>query len=194
MSLQSLLFIAALLIILLVIMAIKHIYYYHIKQKISLKKEIITFGFIFYFGVVIALTILPLDFMSSGRMPEVNMVPFKTISEYLTVFKYREGSVSLQLFILNVFGNIILFIPLGFGLAYFLRKKNISHRFVVSISIIILFSLLIELLQFVEVLTGVVYMRSVDIDDVILNTIGGIIGYVICNCIIKKKETSKSAV
>ncbi len=97
---------------------------------------------------------------------ESNFTPFKEI------FRYDFAS---PLFFKNIIGNVLLFIPLGFLIAY---KLNLKHFY----SIILLslyFSVCIESIQ-------LIIGRVFDIDDILLNTIGGIIGYLIFQIFFKK--------
>ncbi len=71
----------------------------------------------------------------------------------------------------NLAGNILLFMPLG--LLYPLcrkRKVNFLEAFIVIVGT----TCAIELMQFLFLAS-----RRGDIDDIILNSIGGIIGYLI---------------
>jgi glycopeptide antibiotics resistance protein len=86
-----------------------------------------------------------------------NLVPFKEMTRY---------SMGSRGFFYNVMGNIALFIPFGFFVSYYI-KANKTHQ-IVLISIIT--SLTAELIQFK-------IGRAFDIDDIILNTIGAIIGF-----------------
>ncbi len=88
-----------------------------------------------------------------------NFTPFKEI------FRYDIGS---HKFMRNVMGNIILFIPYGFLASYLLNNKKFS---VITILTVIA-SLTIETVQY--------YIgRVFDIDDIILNVIGGIVGFLV---------------
>ena len=92
----------------------------------------------------------------------ISLIPFATIRSYI---KYSGIFHAL----LNILGNVILFIPIGFIFPLILiRYRDLKRIAVLSISI----SLFIEFIQF---FVG----RSCDIDDLILNFIGGIIGYTI---------------
>lgn len=92
----------------------------------------------------------------------ISLIPFATIRSYI---KYSGIFHAL----LNILGNVILFIPIGFIFPLILiRYRDIKKIAVLSISI----SLFIEFIQF---FVG----RSCDIDDLILNFVGGIIGYTI---------------
>ena len=92
-----------------------------------------------------------------------NLIPFKEM------FRYRIGS---RLFFKNVIGNMLMFIPFGFFTSYILRE--IKMKWVLFITLAV--SITIELTQS---RIG----RIFDIDDVILNVIGGVIGYYVFNFI-----------
>ena len=79
-------------------------------------------------------------------------------------------------FIKQVLGNIALFMPLGFLLP-FLFKKASSFKNMLLISIFT--SISIELIQFGFDLIVKWDAKSCDIDDVILNVLGGIVGFLI---------------
>lgn len=100
----------------------------------------------------------------------VNIIPFKTITSYL---KY---SGLLHAFI-NIAGNIVIFIPFGVCLPTLYRK---GESFLYTFRNTVFLSVFIEFIQF---FIG----RSVDIDDVILNTLGGVIGYFIFVKYVQKK-------
>ena len=68
----------------------------------------------------------------------------------------------------NVIGNILLFLPFGFYVGYYLKKAKLSLITIISF----VTSLTIELIQ-----TKI--GRTFDIDDIILNIIGGILGFLI---------------
>lgn len=83
-----------------------------------------------------------------------NLIPFKTIIEYIT----RQDRVA----IINLLGNLIAFAPMGLFLPLLFKKQN-----KLNIAII----LVIEVLQFLS-LSG-----SFDIDDLILNLLGALLIY-----------------
>lgn len=94
-----------------------------------------------------------------------NYIPLRTLSKW--VINYRL--VSLRVFVENILGNIILFIPLGFFLPWVFKR---ARSFSWTVLICLIFGLLIEFLQY-YLFTGVG-----DIDDVILYTIGSVIGFI----------------
>ena len=88
-----------------------------------------------------------------------NLVPFREI------LRYNIGSSN---FYKQVLGNIVLFVPFGFFASYYTKINKIR-----SITLItFLVSLTIEIVQ--------IYIgRSFDIDDIILNIVGGVLGFLI---------------
>lgn len=92
----------------------------------------------------------------------INLIPFHSIKEYLfsnstTIKKFAFG---------NVVGNIVIFIPLG---TYLLLFKN-NKKVITNLLFIFIVSLFIEIIQ------GLFGIGASDIDDVILNCLGGLIG------------------
>ncbi len=100
------------------------------------------------------------------KYPAYNLEPFKEISRFWT-YRHRLG---MWAFLLNVVGNVVAFMPCGFFLPIVSRR---SRRWYNTLLISAGFSLCVELLQLVS------KVGSFDVDDILLNTAGGILGYVI---------------
>lgn len=75
----------------------------------------------------------------------------------------------------NILGNLLLFLPMGFYFGLLLKNHNLKKNSLYLISI----SLFIELFQLV---TCYFYFgnRTFDFLDIILNFVGGTVGYMIC--------------
>ena len=123
-------------------------------RKFVIHKEIMSLIFIIY--ILCLYYILTYQDINSGG---VNLVPFKEM------FRYSFGSYK---FIKNGLGNIILFIPFGFFASYYLNGKRASLILIVTLII-------------TTCAEGIQYYigRVFDIDDIILNVIGGICGYLL---------------
>lgn len=93
-----------------------------------------------------------------------NFIPFKTIIEY--VQRYSNGYWRLAT--LNLLGNLALFVPMGMALPCLFKKLN---RFWTVILTVLGMVVIVELVQ------GVLRVGSIDIDDVIFNVVGAMIGY-----------------
>ena len=97
---------------------------------------------------------------------QYNLVPFQEIKRFI---QYRE-ILGFESFLANILGNIFAFSPFGFMLPILnSRKRGILYVTLVSFE----FSLFIELIQLIT------KVGSYDVDDMIMNTIGGVIGYII---------------
>lgn len=101
-----------------------------------------------------------------GRTYQYNLVLFKEIGRFI---KYRK-SIGNMAVMLNLVGNIAAFIPFGFFLPIMSRKCR-------SLFYMVFFSFECSLM--VEVLQLVSKVGCFDVDDLLLNTIGGAIGYLI---------------
>lgn len=96
-----------------------------------------------------------------------NIIPFKTIIEYIGAF---DSLLDTRSVMFNLLGNMVACMPFAFFLPLLFKKQNNFKRFIITMFVIVL---IIELLQFVT-LSG-----SCDIDDVILNVSGALIMYAI---------------
>ena len=105
-----------------------------------------------------------LDLFNSQRTLDrsINLIPFHSIKEYI----FSNSATIKKFAFSNVVGNIVIFIPLGTYLLLF--KKN--KRVVANLLFIFKVSLFIEITQ------GLLGIGASDIDDIILNCLGGLIG------------------
>lgn len=110
-----------------------------------------------------------------GRLPirELNLIPFVEQEWALTCLFNSNCAYHRNAFwflFINLLGNIVVFVPLGFGLVGALGWNRL--RVAVGGAVLggFAFSLMIELLQLA--LPG----RTTDIDDLIFNTLGAAIG------------------
>lgn len=102
----------------------------------------------------------------NGTAQAVNLVPFKTISEYVSYIVY--GGDKRNIAISNLMGNVVLTIPMAVYIAYFIKRFRKFWR-VIFVSLVAI--LAIETIQFI---TG---HGTLDVDDVLLNLVGSAIGY-----------------
>lgn len=102
----------------------------------------------------------------SERAYHYNLVPFKEIGRFLRYHRtLGTGTV-----LLNIVGNVAAFVPFGIFLPVFSERcRKVWFTVFYSFEL----SLLVELLQLVT------KVGSFDVDDLILNTIGGLAGFLI---------------
>ncbi|WP_419394189.1 VanZ family protein [Cytobacillus praedii] len=99
-----------------------------------------------------------------------SIIPFHSTMNYINGSYHPDLDVILN----NTLGNILIFVPLGFFLP--ILFKNFNKLLKVFVSLIII-SFSIEALQFI------LQIGQFDIDDIILNTIGGVLGYFVIKTI-----------
>ena len=131
-------------------------------QKFCFYKELFMLVFILY--VMCLFEIVTLQDNNYGLS---NFIPFKEI------FRYQIGS---RLFVKNIIGNILLFLPYGYFTSDYLKSKNVW-------SIALLTALVSITIEIVQLKIG----RTFDIDDCLLNTCGGVLGFYLYTVIEKIK-------
>lgn len=144
--------------------------------KLNLYKEIITNLFVMYLFILAGVTIFPLrigntiSYLSNMSMLErynINLIPF---------VDYYKNNISVKGVIRNVGGNLILLSPFIFYLCIkFEKLRSIKSCMLTSF----LISSSIELIQLVMNILSLSYGRSVHTEDLILNTLGGIMAWYI---------------
>ena len=111
-----------------------------------------------------------------------NLVPFHTITNYWTVVMSWELDSLFFHCVINLVGNVVLFIPIG----YFLPRLWLSMRHFGAFLLTGVLSItLVELLQLVT-LRG-----CLDVDDLILNLYGMLAGYLIYAITKNRKNRKK---
>ena len=93
-----------------------------------------------------------------------NFIPFKTIVEY--VQRYSDGYWRLAT--LNLLGNLALFVPMGMALPCLFKKLNRFWKVTLTV---------LGMVVIVELVQGLLRVGSIDIDDVIFNVSGAMVGY-----------------
>ncbi|HIW32538.1 MAG TPA: VanZ family protein [Candidatus Paenibacillus intestinavium] len=129
--------------------------------------------------ILLAYTLLLIYWMlfGFGRSPQLhyqyNIIPLATIIEMFQLYPLFSKPL-----IINIIGNIIVFVPFGILLpAIIIRKKLIALLavFLSGVTVMELSQLLLR-------------RGSFDIDDYLLNSIGFIIGYIIYRCFYKSNK------
>ena len=112
-----------------------------------------------------------------------NFIPFRTI------FLLLKDAITYHLYgiiLYQILGNIVLFMPLGYSLFYYLKEEK---KFLRMLCCIILTTLFVEVEQGLFNTMMQVNYRSVDIDDIILNVFGGILGFCFAAFVIPMLKT-----
>ncbi len=123
------------------------------KQKFNFGNEVMMLTFIVY---ILCLFQIVTSQDVSG-VHGVNVTLFKELT------RYQFGS---RLFYRNIVGNILMFVPFGFFTSYYLKLER--KRFIFYLALIV--SVVIELIQ-------LKIGRAFDVDDIVLNIVGSLLGY-----------------
>lgn len=160
------------------------LYQYRKFGSIPALRTIIVYSFILYLMNAYFLVILPLppiDEVAHYTTPTTQLIPFQFIVNWINETHIVWNDIHTYVEIVNnpaiyqVLYNILMSLPFGIYLRYYF-KKNLLETIVLTF----LLSLFFELTQ----LTGLygIYPRGYrlfDIDDLMINTFGGILGYII---------------
>ena len=145
----------AMIVIFTVILSSIRIAYLRLKkEKFVFYKELSYLLFIIYL-----LSLFYIVTFQDDNYGLSNFIPFKEMFRY---------NVSSKLFFKNILGNILLFMPFGLFVAAYLNEKKIYPT--VILTFISSFSI-----EMVQLIIG----RVFDVDDILLNLIGGFIGALI---------------
>ena len=109
-----------------------------------------------------------------------NLELFREIKRFII---YREQLGVFAVFA-NLAGNILIFVPYGFFISVASRERGFFKTLFFSMGL----SLCVEIIQLFT------RVGSFDVDDILLNTIGGVLGYIvflICNGIRRKHDVRK---
>lgn len=136
-----------------VLISIRLTYLIKNKQRIVLSNEMMMLTFIVYILCLFQI-------VTSGDVSGVhgvNVTLFKELTRY---------QIGTRLFYRNIIGNIIMFVPFGFFTSYYLKlnKKRIIFYLALIVSIVI---------ELIQLKIG----RAFDVDDIILNIVGSLLGY-----------------
>jgi len=158
---------------------------------INWKRESLLLLFTIYLFALLSITIFPIAFRKiyeSGSFVSINLIPFKYVIRSIgTVGASYNGDITFHVGLIakNVIGNLMLLFP--FGLIVPVLWKNtdkLSYRVLYGL----ILTVGIESIQFMQMYFGFSMGRVVDVDDIILNALGFIIGYSVSNKLLKIKS------
>ena len=139
----------------LVFIAMRLAYVYKNNDKLVISNEIMMLTFIVY--ILCLFQIVTSNDVSGVH--GINITLFKELTRY---------QVGTKLFYRNIIGNIIMFVPFGFFTSYYLKLDKKSFVFFITLAI----SIIIETIQ-------LKIGRAFDIDDILLNICGSMLGYLL---------------
>ncbi len=153
---------------------------YHKYGSVPLIRSSIVYTFILYLLTAYFLVILPLPSKEEviampTKVPQ--LIPFAFVGDFVEAFKESNGVLTFlkSPIVYTTLFNVAITVPFGIYLRYYFKKKWYT-----TIIYTFLLSLFFEITQ----LTGLygIYpkaYRLFDVDDLIINTLGGLIGYLV---------------
>ena len=134
------------------------------KQKNNLLNQMVRISFVLYIFLLTWIIVFKfrIDISNLRYLRAINLIPFK------------ENDLK------EILINIVLFIPYGMYLRELTKKKSLT------VGIIILTSFIFEVLQYI------LHIGISDITDVMMNTLGGIIGILIIFILKKKIDNNRN--
>jgi glycopeptide antibiotics resistance protein len=158
------------------------IYSYRRYGAVSAYRSFVLFSGLFYLQCIFYLVVLPLpDPFEVAKMtsPYVELLPFKNVYEFIVKSSFDITRVSTwfvalrEPYFLEPLFNLLLTLPFGIYLSYYFKS---------SLKKVLLFSFLLSLFCELTQLTGLFFLyprpyRLFDVNDLILNTLGGVCGY-----------------
>ena len=138
-------------------------------------KAVLSISFVFYLLALIVLLFLGnrgyifadlslIEYIKSSS--NFHHHPFKTIITYVKAI--LDGSMNMDIPLKNLFGNFLMFLPMGIYLPCLIKKTKKVSIFLIS---------MITLLFIIEVIQVITRRGSFDVDDFILNMLGAWIGF-----------------
>lgn len=131
--------------------------------------------FLIYVLGILSITIFPINITFKKIPSNVNVIPFLHFAKKLYLCYLSNGLFKAIIYLVsNIGGNFLLLLPLGYILPkLYKRCRSLKSIFCISLT----FSLSIELFQYFSMYFG--NRRITDIDDLILNTLGAVVGYML---------------
>lgn len=118
-----------------------------------------------------------------GSERSINLVPFASIAGYASNHSPGAGRIGFA----NIVGNILIFVPLG---VYATWLRHRAPRWAIMLTIA-------SISVAAEIIQGVLGVGASDIDDVILNCLGGLIGnlaFTLLSATLRKHSRVRSAI
>lgn len=138
-------------------------------------KLILWIFFVLYMMLLIKMIFFKYGFRASLVLLKLPYKPFKSNFIPLKTIIFYCLTSDITIIIRELLGNVVAFSPMGFLLPFLFNEiKGVVKVSIISFAI----SLFFELIQLIT------NLGSFDVDDIILNTLGAIIGFMVYKAII----------
>ena len=142
------------------------------------KKTVISLFFIFYL-LILGYHLFLSDILGRREISDgyrYNFVLLKEITRYIT----NINAIGFKLVLINLLGNIVAFVPLGIFMSYFFNGSKYTFIKTMLLGLVLTMS--------VEVLQLVTRVGICDVDDILLNFTGVVMGAVFAKLFYKKHK------
>ena len=154
--------------IILLVWVISRIYRAVLYGKPYLWRELLLWGLLIYVAFLLYNTFEPFTILLERQQQRANFVPLQGIAKMIENASIFDDEVTKRIVFLNLAGNILIFSP--FGIAIPLLEKRLNRGWMVVL-LGLAISLVIELAQ------TFLIARVFDVDDLVLNAVGTLIGF-----------------
>lgn len=153
-------------------------------KRVPGRRTFVILCFVLYVSMILEVTLfpVPISLAEIARVrsdpslyvsPDLNLIPFHSIAASVA----GAESQGLAVFIRNWLGNLLLLMPLGFMAPIIWKRFRRASR---TVLLCLATSLSIEFVQYVgSFLVFTIRWKSVDVDDVIVNVVGGLLGFLL---------------
>ena len=140
------------------------------KGKHETRQVILRLLFFLYCGLMIWLLFGQRMGGNMTAAENINLEPLRTLKNYVRIIRYTENAGLLRHAFINLAGNVVMFIPLGYLLPAIWKSQR---KFFLCLITALLWIMIIETVQYITKL------GSCDVDDLLLNLPGVILGWLI---------------
>ncbi len=161
------------------ILLVIYVFYDLIKNRTNnLMQRIMLYTFIFYLLNIFDLTMggIVIPPLSEDAGIQIQPVPFYFIADWARLYKINGADWFFWNSVKLTFYNFIMLAPFGIYTSLLLR----IHDFKKAALLVFLTSLTIETCQLLFSYFGLILPRGFNVDDMIVNTAGGMIGFLLC--------------
>lgn len=142
------------------------------KSKRTGKQMLLRFLFVLYVAAMIWLLFgqrWGTEIYTANKASAMNLQPFATVKMYWRILQNSKDTGLLRHAVINLVGNVVMFIPLGFYAPYLVRELRKFWK-----AIFLLFWVIVTI-ELVQLFT---FLGTCDVDDLMLNMIGILAGWI----------------
>jgi len=133
-------------------------------------REVLVWGLVLYVAFLLYNTFEPFTILLERQNQRANLVPLQGILRMIENASIFDDEVTQRIVFLNLAGNVLIFAPFGMAIPLLERRLN---RVWLVVLLGLAFSMVIELAQ------TFLIARVFDVDDLILNASGTLIGFLV---------------